>query len=246
MKHQKTGDVMTTGVVHVTRHTPFKEIADLLVRHRISGLPVVDDDDKVIGVISETDLMMHQAGQGEQEAARAEGRRPRLPLPRRRARARQVKAGARTAGDLMSAPAVTVPADDSIASAARTMAAHGIERLPVVDVEDRLVGIVTRRDLLQIFLRPDSEIRREVVEEVLVRTLWLHPQALYVAVQDGVVTLRGEVERASEISIAVQLTGRIDGVIGVVDRLTSRTDDTHLRPVGVNGRGVTDAWLRRL
>ncbi|MEV6103493.1 CBS domain-containing protein [Streptomyces sp. NPDC051940] len=246
MKHQKTGDVMTIDVVRVQYGTPFKEVAQKLIRHRISGLPVVDDDEKVIGVISETDLMMRQAGQGEQEAAPYESWRSRLAGWRRLSRGQRHKAHARTAGQLMSTPAVTVPAGETIASAARTMALHGIERLPVVDEEDRLVGIVTRRDLLRIFLRPDSEIKREIEDQVLVRTLWLVPQTIRVAVHEGVVTLQGQVERATEIPIALRLAGQVDGVVAVVDRLTARLDDTHVRPSECGSRGITEEWLRRM
>ncbi|WP_079187944.1 BON domain-containing protein [Streptomyces acidiscabies] len=109
------------------------------------------------------------------------------------------------------------------------MAERRVERLPVLDVEDRLVGIVTRGDLLRVFLRPDGEIRAEVVEEVLVRGLLLPPHGVDVFVTDGVVTLRGQLERRSDTEIAVAMTRRVDGVVDVVDRLTHRLDDTHTR-----------------
>jgi CBS domain-containing protein len=146
----------------------------------------------------------------------------------------------------MSAPAVTVRADDTVPEAARLMARHRVERLPVVDEEDRLVGIVTRRDLLEVFLRSDEEIRRTVEQEVLLNTLWLAPQNISVRVRNGVVTLAGLLERRSEKSIALRTTGRVDGVVGVVDRLTYRLDDTRLQPAEQALHGVAGDWLRKL
>ncbi|WP_392959861.1 CBS domain-containing protein [Streptomyces sp. LN245] len=243
MKHNKVGSVMATEVVRALYGTPFKEVARLLADHRISGLPVVDEDEKVIGVISETDLMVRQAqapGPGRPK------RRFQLAGLTRGARRQAAKAQARTAGRLMSVPPVTVRADNTIAEAARTMTQSRVERLPVVDEEDRLVGIVTRRDLIQVFLQPDDEIRREVIDEVLVRSLWLAPASVEVGVDEGVVTLAGQVERKSEAEIALAMTNRIDGVVAVVDRLTYRLDDSHLRPDEPAMHGVTGQWLRKL
>jgi CBS domain-containing protein len=243
MRQNKVGSVMATEVVTARYGTPFKEVARLLTEHRISGLPVLDEDDKVLGVISETDLMVRQAGVPDPYEA---PRRFRFTGLTRGARRQAAKGHARTAGQLMSVPPVTVHADETIAEAARTMARSRVERLPVVDDEDRVVGIVTRRDLIQVFLQPDDVIRREVIDEVLVRTLWLGPSTVEVAVYEGVVTLTGHVERRSEAEIAVSMTDRIDGVVAVVDRLTYRLDDTHLRPDEPALHGVTEEWLRKL
>jgi len=243
MKHNKIGSVMTTEVVRATYGTPFKEVARLLGEHRISGLPVVDDDERVIGVISETDLLVRQAETPDPYAAKKRFRFARLTQEGRK---RAVKARARTAGQLMSEPPVTIHAGDSIVEAARTMAQHHIERLPVLDEEHRLVGIVTRRDLLQVFLRPDAEIRSEVIDEVLIRALWLAPRSIDVSVVEGVVTLDGHMERKSETEIAVSMTRQIDGVVAVVDKLTHRLDDARLQPGEQALHGVTDDWLRKL
>ncbi|MFF7678955.1 CBS domain-containing protein [Actinacidiphila glaucinigra] len=224
MKHRQTGHVMTADVVSVREGVPFEDVVALFARHRISGLPVVDDDDKVLGVVSETDLMLRQA-------SRQDGTRRRLPTLSPTGRRNAARARARTAGQLMSSPAVTVSAGESIAVAGRTMAEHRVNRLPVVDDEDRLVGIVTRGDLLQVFLRPDPDIRAEIIDDVVVRTLWLAPRAMGVSVHRGVVILEGRLERRSEISVAEGLARRIDGVVAVVNRLTYRLDDTHQRPV---------------
>lgn len=243
MRHSKVGSVMTGGVVSVEFGTPFKEVARLLAHHRISGLPVVDGDERVIGVVSGTDLMLDQA-----RTAASPQPRPRLRLlPRGRGvEDGDARVQAHSAGRLMSKPAVTVHAEDSVAVGARMMAQHGVERLPVVDEEDRLVGIVTRRDLLQLFLRPDAHLHREVVEEVLGGALCLPPTAVALDVHDGVVTLTGEVERRIEATVAQRMIQQVDGVIDVVSELTWRIDDSVGETVEEDLEDVADAWIHKL
>ena len=243
MRHSKIGSVMTGEVVSAQYGTPFKEVAERLSEYHISGLPVIDADDKVVGVISETDLLVREAQDPDPHRS---SRRLRLPWTSRAARKDRAKATARTAGQLMSTPPVCVHADNTIAEGARRMAQHKVERLPVVDDEDRLVGIVTRRDLLQVFLRADDEIRHEVIEQVLVRALWLAPQTIKLDVYNGVVTLEGQLARRSDVPIALHMTGEVDGVVAVVDKLTYRLDDSHLQPTDQALRGVADDWLRKL
>lgn len=241
MKPTKIGAVMSGDVVTAQYGTPFKDVVRLLRDHGISGLPVIDEDDKVIGVVSETDLMQRQARSGE-----SGGRlHVWVSMLRRPTRESSARSRARTAGGIMSAPAVTVRAEAGLPEAARLMAHHGIERLPVVDEEDRLVGIVTRRDLLHVFLRSDDEIRRAVQREVLVDALWLDPHTVDVAVCEGVVTLSGQLERRSDATVAVATTRRVDGVVDVVDDLTYRFDDRHGTSAGPTAHGVGDDWLRR-
>ncbi|MFP3989748.1 CBS domain-containing protein [Streptomyces sp. E11-3] len=217
------GEVMTSEVVEARRETSFKDVALLLDRHRISGLPVVDQDDKVLGVISESDLIRRQAAQ----SAPGPERRFRMPALRRTARHTAAVARATTAEELMSTPAVTVHPEQRVADAARVMERHHVERLPVVDEEDRLIGIATRRDLLRVFLRTDDEIRRDVLDEVLTRAMGLPPHTVIVSVRDGMVTLEGRLEHRSDIPRAIQQTWRVDGVVGIVNSLTFRVDDTH-------------------
>ena len=242
MRHRKVGAVMTGQVIRAARQTPFKEVARLLTEHRISGLPVVDEDEQVIGVISETDLMQRQARQAEDH----ELPRRRWPRLSRRSRASAAKAVARTAGQLMSQPAVTIRAHDSIVQAARVMSERQVKRLPVVDEEGRLVGVVSRSDLVRVFLRPDEEIRQEVIDEVLVRTLWLSPQTIDVSVRGGAVTLTGRLERRSEVPIALRMAGRVDGVVSVADGLSYRTDDSGKSPAEQVPYGITENWIRKL
>ncbi|MCC3766170.1 CBS domain-containing protein [Streptomyces sp. UNOC14_S4] len=190
---------MTREVAHTCRDTTFADLMLLLDRRRVSGVPVVDDDDKVLGVVSEADLIRHQAA-----GVRASRR-----------------SGTGTVAKLMSTPAVTVHPEQRVSDAARVMERHHVNRLPVVDEEDRLIGIITRHDLLRVFLRTDEEIRAEVAEEVLGRALGLPPGAVSVSVVDGVVTLDGRVSRGLDVWAAVRLAWRVDGVIGVVNQLVA-------------------------
>ncbi|WP_342593427.1 CBS domain-containing protein [Streptomyces inhibens] len=196
---------MTGDVVSARSGTPVDEVARWLAEYDINGLPVVDADDRVIGIVSTTDL--------------------------RRTRRATGADGGLTVGAVMSAPARTVRADDSVVHAARIMSTSGIERLPVVDEEARLVGMVTRRDVLQIFARPDADIRDEVTDEIVVRALWLAAQSVDVAVHDGVVTLRGNLESSGEVAIAVRMTRQVDGVTAVVNRLTYRREASYRQVV---------------
>ncbi|MFG3479484.1 CBS domain-containing protein [Streptomyces sp. NPDC047980] len=216
-KHSKVGGLMTGEVVSVVPSTPFKEVAKRLAEHDISGLPVLDEDDRVVGVVSETDLLVRQA------LAANTVRGPRQPGAGIGAGSRDER-DAITAGRMMSAPAVTVHADETVAAAARTMLRRCVDRLPVVDDENRLVGIVTRRDLLRVFLRPDPEIRLRVIEEVVVDTMGLAPDAVAVHVVDGRVTLEGALETPAQILVMKKLTEQMDGVVAVTDRLTARGD----------------------
>ncbi|MFF4507378.1 CBS domain-containing protein [Streptomyces sp. NPDC001401] len=220
---RSVGEVMTREVVEAHRDTSFKDVARLLDRHRISGLPVVDNDDKVVGVISETDLIRCQAAR----PADSRTRTFRKPVLRRSGRRAAAVARATTAAELMSTPAVTVHPEQPVADAARVMERHHVDRLPVVDEEDRLIGIATRRDLLRVFLRTDEEIRQDVIDNVLTRAMCLPPHSVIVSVRDGMATMEGQLEHRSDIPLVVQLTWRIDGVVGVVNSLTFRIDDTH-------------------
>ncbi|MFK0234757.1 CBS domain-containing protein [Streptomyces vinaceus] len=211
MKHLKVADLMTDEVVSVAPGTAFKDVAKLLAQYDVSGVPVLDDEDRVVGVVSQTDLLAHTVP----------GSRP--------ADHESTAAGPPSAGEVMSAPAVTVQAEETAAHAARLMTRRSIERLPVVDVEDRLVGIVTRRDLLRIFLRPDSEIRRRVTDDVLTDVLGVPAGDVDVHVVDGIVTLDGQVERRSQLPALLSLVERLDGVVAVASRVTARTDDTATR-----------------
>jgi CBS-domain-containing membrane protein len=211
-------DVMTTDVVSVHEDAGFKELADLLIGRGVSAVPVVSDLNYVVGVVSEADLLHKVEFSGKSVAARL--------FERRRQRTARAKAGGDDAGSIMTTPALTASADKKVVDAARIMEARQVKRLPVVDDEGRLIGIVSRRDLLKAFLLPDAAIRDEVVEQVLRWVLWVEPTEVHVQVHDGVVTLGGELDRKSTIEVALALTRGVDGVVDVIDKLTYRYDDT--------------------
>ncbi|MFJ9908819.1 CBS domain-containing protein [Streptomyces sp. NPDC101152] len=231
MMYCRIKDVMTQEVVRADGATPFKQVARLLLDNRISGLPVVDDEEKVVGVISETDLLQHQVQQVEGYGHR-HVRRPKLT---RSARTAAVKARARTADRLMTRPAITATPDHYVTEAAQIMREHGVDRLPVVDDKHRLVGIVTRGDLLRVFLRTDEEIRQDVTRRVFLG-LDVPRYVVDVGVDGGVVTLRGHLERREDAELAAWIAGHVDGVVGVTSRLTHRRTGTRARSgVGASG-----------
>ncbi|XVQ81893.1 CBS domain-containing protein [Microbispora siamensis] len=225
--HMKVQDVMTTDVASVHAGTPFRDIAEVLITRAVGAVPVVDGDGRVLGVVSETDLLRKEEFR---EQYYHEGYRP--PL-RARLRARlgqaggaRTKAAGETAADLMTSPAVTVTAGTTTVAAARLMDEHGVKRLPVVDAEGRLRGIVSRHDLLKTFVRADCEIEREVRVEILGRSLWVDTSKVGVHVHQGVVTLTGQMDRHSAARVAVRMTRRVSGVVDVVDELRWEEDDT--------------------
>ncbi|MFF3270994.1 CBS domain-containing protein [Streptomyces chrestomyceticus] len=239
MDHRQVGRLMNTEVVRARRTTSFREVVNLLSRHRKTGLPVVDADDKVVGVISETDLMYRQAAQDILQNRWYNRRRLTGRARAARARKRSLRAG-----ELMTSPPVTIGPHQTVAEAARLMVTGKLDRLPVVDAEGRLCGLVTRSDLLKVFLRPDDEIREELITEVLVRTLGLKPGALGVTVRAGVVTLSGRLGRSSEVPVALRLAGRIDGVVAVVDELEYEHDDAAEQHGEQIVRDRAQEWLR--
>jgi CBS domain-containing protein len=217
MTRHNVSAVMTPEVVVIAPDSGFRHIVDVLADFRVSALPVVEDG-TVIGIVSEADLL-HKL------EFSAEVFHPRLFEGRAR-RVTRAKAGGETARELMTSPVVTIGPDDSLASAARMMELHRVKRLPVVDPDDgRLVGIVSRSDLLRRFLRPDAEIKHEIVTDVLQRRMFLDPTEIQVSVVDGRVTLRGRPDRRSTAQMAARLAAGVDGVIAIVDELLWRYDD---------------------
>jgi CBS-domain-containing membrane protein len=190
-------DVMTTGVVTVRLDTPYRELAAMFREHRVSGFPVTAGDGTVIGVVSESDLLALAAGRhqrGHHEDGQA------------------------TAGGLMTHPAVTVSPDDPVQTAARVMHARRLQRLPVVDRDGRLEGIVSRSDVLSVFRRSDEEIRREITRDVIADGFFTDPARFTVTVHNGIVTLEGKPGSAVlGAGIACQ-AGHLEGVIAVRDR----------------------------
>ncbi|MGW8378333.1 CBS domain-containing protein [Streptomyces sp. ODS28] len=202
-------DVMTHTVIAVGRHAAFKEIVRTMEQWRTSALPVLAGDGRVIGVVSEADLL-HKEEFHDREPDRTEAGRRLAALG---------KAGGMTAGELMTAPAICVHADSPLPEAARIMARQGVKRLPVVNDVGALEGIVSRSDLLKVFLRGDDELAHEVQEHLhLLFPGTLDPLGITVA--EGVVTVTGAVRDASFIPLAERLIRGIEGVVAVDCRLT--------------------------
>jgi CBS-domain-containing membrane protein len=220
MKIWTVDDVMTTDVVTTTPHMPYRAVVDELIGKKVSALPVVDDFRHVTGVVSEADLLR------KIEYA-DDDRQPRLFESRRR-RAERARAQGRTADDVMTSPAVTVLTGTTVAAAARLMDAEGVKRVSVTDDLGRLVGIVTRGDLLKVHLRPDADIRADIVTEILHRVLVVEEGTVHARVLDGVVTLTGRVDRRSAAEIAVRLARHIPGVVDVVNHLSYDFHDNDL------------------
>ncbi|MET8944964.1 CBS domain-containing protein [Streptomyces sp. NPDC004542] len=217
MLHRKVADLMTTAVVRVRPDTGFKDIAVRLAEHGITAVPVVDDRDHPVGVVSEADLL---------RAARSRPGPGGQPADEHPPAADSAAAPASTAKGLMTAPVVTARPQWSVVEAARAMARHKVKRLPVVDDADRLVGIISRADLVKVFLRRDVAIYEEITTDVLTRTLGLDPASVTVRVADGRVTLTGVVPHQSLIPIAVRLCESVDGVVDVTNRLGPGAGDT--------------------
>jgi CBS domain-containing protein len=199
------GDVMTHTVATVERGAEFKDIVRALHERGVSALPVVDRSGRIVGIVSEADLLPKEEFRDSD--------------PDRHTQLQRLtdiaKAGSVTAGELMTSPALTVRANATLAQAARTMARAKVKRLPVVDDEDRLLGIVSRVDLLKVFLRPDEDIAQEVRREVVARLFPAPASAVRVAVEDGIVKLSGQVRDTSLVSVAERLVRAVEGVVGV-------------------------------
>ncbi|MGX1912682.1 CBS domain-containing protein [Streptomyces phaeochromogenes] len=197
-------EVMTHTVVAVGSEAPFKEIVGLLDQWKVGALPVLAGEGRVVGVVSEADLLHKEEFRDTDEGDLAE----------------RAKAGAVTAGELMSTPAVTVHADATIAEAARIMARRHVKRLPVVDGSGILQGVVSRGDLLKVFLRPDQEIAEEVRHGVLNRMPIT--TALTVEVSEGVVTLGGSLPERGLVPVLARAVRAVEGVVDVRLDLTHR------------------------
>ena len=213
------GDVMTRAPVAVGRDAPFKDVVTLMDRWKVSALPVLAGDGRVIGVVSEADLLFKEAFRDRDPDRFVARDRP----------ADVAKAGGGTAGELMNAPAVTVHADTTVAEAARIMARRGVKRLPVVDGTGVLRGIVSRADLLKVFLRADEELTEDVRREVVDRLFPLSADHIRVEVSEGVVTLTGWIDSPEPAPVAERLTRAVEGVVDVHCRLcpVSVRDDPH-------------------
>lgn len=208
-EHKKVAELMTAPVVRVRPGTPFSEIVRLLQEYDITAVPVVDSAERPVGVVSEADLLI-------KEVDRWEAGRFEPPAPTSVARG---KANAMHAAGLMTKPVICARQEWSAVQAAHVMHERRVKRLPVVDGTGRLVGIVSRADLLRTFLRADQAIRAEIIEDVMVQTLHESPSEVGVEVANGTVTLTGAISDEKVVPLLIRLCRSVDGVVEVDNRL---------------------------
>jgi len=220
-RRRTVADVMTARVHVAGPLTPFKLLVRLIQENRVSAIPIVDPNGIPVGIVSETDLLLKER-RHELETE------PDLLHLRRRQRER-AKADGQVASDLMTTPPITVTSTTDLKLAARLMQVRNVRRLIVVDERGRIAGVVSRSDLLQVFLRTDEELRNEIVERLIPALMLSAEQAVGVDVRYNVVTLTGEVDRRSDAEILARMTRELDGVVEVVSQLTYKWDDS--RPV---------------
>ena len=211
----RVSDVMTPDVVTASEDALVGEIVGKMATHRVSGLPIVEDGGRLVGVVSQADLLPRLA------ATRPAGGRT------RRGR-RAAKAAATSARQLMTAPALTIGADEPLSAAARKMQLKKVKRLLVTGDDGQLLGIVSRADLLRLYARADAAIRGDVINHVLRRILWIDTRQVQVDVQAGVVTLSGAVGRRTTAAIAARLAADVPGVVAVRNEIRYDFDDSAL------------------
>ena len=210
-------DVMSTHVIAARESATYKELAAMLHDQRVSAFPVVDDDNKVIGIVSETDLLAKEALEGT-----VPGTVRLLPHQRERSRVDAV-----TAAELMTRPAVTIGPDEPVSHAARLMYNKRVKRLPVISDDGTLIGIVSRSDVLTVYNKPDAEIRDEVTNDLIPGTAASVPSAFTVTVTDGIVTIAGTPQTTQAGHDIVDAVRHMEGVVAVRDRLSYPPDPPH-------------------
>ncbi len=222
-RHRTVADVMTARVHVASPLAPFKLLVRLIEENRVSAIPIVDQTGLPVGIVSESDLLLKER--------RLELESSRDLLHGHKRRLERTKAAGTVASEVMTSPAITVPSQTSLSEAARLMHERNVRRLVVVDERGRIAGIVSRSDLLQVFLRSDEELREEIVSRLIPAVLLSLADAIGVEVSWNIATLSGEVERKSDAEILTRLTKELDGVVAVVDQLRYRRDDTVVEAV---------------
>jgi CBS domain-containing protein len=214
-------DLMTREVTTTTPDTPLREAARVLAEAGISGMPVVDHEGAVVGVVSEADILVKAGGEAP-PGSRLLGWLLEADT------GLEDKIRAKTVGEAMSVPAVTIAPERPVHEAAKLMSTEGINRLPVVD-DGRLVGIVTRADVVRAFTRSDAEIAEEIEKEILLRTLWIEPGTVTVEVEDGAVRIEGEVASEADAELLPVFVSRVPGVISVRSNVRGRDKEAVTR-----------------
>jgi CBS-domain-containing membrane protein len=208
-------EIMTTDVATTTPDTLLKDAAAELVRRKVSGMPVLEDG-RIVGVLSEADILAKEGTDEKQGGFLQWLVDPTDPWL-------TTRFDAVTVEDAMSSPARTIKADRTVAEAATMMLEENVNRLPVVDTDGALVGLVSRADLVRAFVRSDDEIQREIQEDVLKRVMWISPSEVSVTVENGVVTLEGQVASEADHDLLPTFVRRVPGVVDVSSTLTYRS-----------------------
>jgi CBS domain-containing protein len=203
-------DVMSTHVIAVRQNAPYKAMAAMLHEQRVSAFPVLDDDNKVIGVVSEADLLTKEALEGAVPGTLQSMTRQR----------EHAQASAVTAAELMTKPPVTIGPDESVTHAARLMYSRRLKRLPVITDDGTLIGIVSRADVLSVYSRPDADIQHEIVQDLILGRFRCEPARFTVTVTDGIVTIEGAAEADLVGRDIVEAARHVEGVVAVRDRLS--------------------------
>jgi len=219
----KVRDIMTTDPISVRGDTSLKEAARIMVRHKVSGLPVIDDDGRLIGIVTEDDFL-------RREADRDRPYRPSL-LDALFGDSEDSTPLAETVAEVMTEKVVTIAPNASIGEAARLMANRNVKRLPVIGDDGTVQGIISRADIVNAFTKPDDVIEDEVREDIIRRLLFLDPDTVEVKVSDGVVHLGGELENRTEVHLLEELTLRIAGVVKVESDLSYQFDDRKIEGI---------------
>jgi CBS domain-containing protein len=217
---RNVGHLMTADPVTVSPSTGFKEIVRLMSERGISALPVVDANGVLVGIVSEQDLILKEADPHAGGGPLFEGRRH---------RSLRMKAAGSVANEIMSRQVESIGPEATLEDAARVMSELHVKRLPVVAGDGRLVGIISRIDLLKVFLRDDGEIRQEVVERVLMPPINKGAGGVTADVEDGLVILRGRVTKRSLAESLVEFASIIEGVVGVHNEIEWSEDDLATR-----------------
>lgn len=220
----KVGDVMSQEIMTITEDAALKEAALVMVRSGVSGLPVVDDDRKVVGIITEADFVTA-------EANRAWGRQRRRLLANFLGDTKPTNA--KTVADVMTREPHTIDSGSSVTEAARRMTDLRVKRLPVVLPDNTLCGIISRADVMGVFARSDDALADEIANAVAVGVLGLSPDDVSVSVDDGIATITGHVPSRSESRILEELARRVEGVIAVDSSVTWAHDDSKEAPTGL-------------
>jgi CBS domain-containing protein len=209
-------EVMTTEVMTVGPDTGLKAAARLMIDNGISGLPVVNDDGTLVGIITEADFLSREARRSHRRYRR---------LLEALFGERETQPAGDTVGDAMTRHPVVVDPDTRVAEAAREMADRSIKRLLVVDEAGKLVGIVSRADIMRLFTRPDAAIAEQIRDDVATRVLMIDPDRVSIEVSEGVVALRGAVPTRTDARLLEELTRRIEGVVRVDNHVSYDMDD---------------------